>query len=58
MFFGDWLQRRASLSPNKTALIDALHDDKPITYQEWNRRTNKVNKQQLIEEFGNRQTTR
>jgi fatty-acyl-CoA synthase len=42
MFFGDWLQRRASLSPSKTALIDALHDDQPITYQEWNRRTNQL----------------
>ncbi len=42
VFFGDWLQRRASLSPNKTALIDARHDDKAITYSEWNRRTSKL----------------
>lgn len=42
MFFGDWLQRRASLSPNKVALIDALHDDQPITYQGWNRRANRL----------------
>jgi fatty-acyl-CoA synthase len=41
-FFGDWLQRRASLSPNKTALIDATHGDTPITYLEWNRRSNKL----------------
>jgi fatty-acyl-CoA synthase len=42
VFFGDWLQRRASLSPNKVALIDALHDDQPITYQGWNRRANRL----------------
>ncbi len=42
MFFGDWLHRRASLSPNKVALIDALHGNQPITYQEWNRRANQL----------------
>ena len=42
MFFGDWLQRRASLSPNKVALVDALHDDQPITYEGWNRRANRL----------------
>ena len=42
MFFGDWLQRRASLSPNKVALVDALHDDQPITYAGWNRRANRL----------------
>jgi fatty-acyl-CoA synthase len=40
MFFGDWLQRRERLSPNKVALIDAANGDRPITYQEWNRRAN------------------
>jgi hypothetical protein len=24
MFFGDWLQRRETLSPSKVALIDAI----------------------------------
>ena len=42
MFFGDWLQRRALLSPNKVALIDAIHDDQPITYGEWNRQANQL----------------
>jgi len=34
MFFGDWLQRREMLSPNKIALIDAINDNPPITYRE------------------------
>jgi fatty-acyl-CoA synthase len=42
MFFGDWLHRRELLSPNKVALIDALHDDQPLTYSEWNQRTNRL----------------
>ena len=52
VFFGNWLQRREMLSPNKVALIDAVpstefilseieglrtgNDNQPITYQEWN----------------------
>ena len=42
MFFGDWLQRREMLSPNKIALIDAVNDDQPITYRDWNQRTNRL----------------
>lgn len=34
MFFGDWLQRREMLSPNKIARIDAINDNPPITYRE------------------------
>jgi fatty-acyl-CoA synthase len=40
MFFGDWLQRREMLSPNKVALIDPINDNEPITYREWNQRAN------------------
>ena len=42
MFFGDWLQRRETLSPDKVALHDALNEDQPITYQEWNRQANQL----------------
>jgi hypothetical protein len=37
MFFGDWLRRREMLSPNKVALFDAVNDNRPITFQKWNR---------------------
>lgn len=42
MFFGDWLQRRAQLSPDKVALIDATHGDQSITYGQWNQQTNQL----------------
>ena len=42
MFFGDWLQRRETLSPNKVALIDACNYNQPITYREWNQRANQL----------------
>lgn len=42
MFFGDWLQRREMLSPNKVALIDAINDNQPITYREWNQQANQL----------------
>ena len=42
MFYGDWLQRREMLSPNKVALIDAVNDNQPITYREWNQQTNQL----------------
>jgi fatty-acyl-CoA synthase len=42
MFYGDWLQRREMLSPNKVALIDAVNGDRPITYREWNRQANQL----------------
>jgi len=36
MFFGDWLRWREMLSPNKPALIDAINDNQPITFRQWN----------------------
>ena len=36
MFFGDWLQRREMLSPNKVALIGAIDQDESLTYRQWN----------------------
>jgi fatty-acyl-CoA synthase len=42
MFFGDWLQRRAMLSPNKVALLDAINSNQPITFVEWNCRANRL----------------
>ena len=42
MFFGDWLQRREMLSPNKVALIDAINSDQALTYRQWNQSTNRV----------------
>jgi fatty-acyl-CoA synthase len=42
MFFGDWLQRREELSPDKVALIDAINGNRHITYRGWNRRTNQL----------------
>jgi acyl-CoA synthetase (AMP-forming)/AMP-acid ligase II len=42
MFVGDWQQRREMLSPNTTALIDAINDNPPITYREWNRQANQL----------------
>ena len=42
MFSGDWLQRREMLSPNKVSLIDAVNDNRPITYREWNQTCNQL----------------
>ena len=42
MFCGDWLQRREMLSPNKVSLVDAVNDNRPITYREWNQTTNQL----------------
>jgi fatty-acyl-CoA synthase len=38
----DWLERRAALSPNKVALIDATQEFKEITYREWNQQVNRT----------------
>ena len=38
----DWLLNRAQLTPNKTALVDTLHDNRAITYSEWNRSANRA----------------
>jgi fatty-acyl-CoA synthase len=37
----DWLAKRARLSPNRVALIDAVTGEQ-VTYAEWNRRANRV----------------
>ncbi|HBY08509.1 MAG TPA: long-chain fatty acid--CoA ligase, partial [Chloroflexi bacterium] len=42
MFIGDWLARRAQLTPHKVALIDTLHANRQITYCEWNRSANRT----------------
>lgn len=42
MLIGDWLGRRAQLSPQKVALIDATNSMRPITYQDWNRAANQT----------------
>ena len=42
MIFGDWLGRRAQLTPNKIALVDTLHDHRPITYREWSLAVNQT----------------
>jgi fatty-acyl-CoA synthase len=42
MIIGDWLGRREMLTPDKVALIDALNDQREITYREWNRAANRT----------------
>ncbi|MBI4788538.1 MAG: long-chain fatty acid--CoA ligase [Chloroflexi bacterium] len=42
MFIGDWLARREMLTPNKVALVDTLHDNRKITYREWNHAANRT----------------
>jgi len=38
----DWLERRALLSPDRVALIDALRGGRRITYREWNATANRT----------------
>lgn len=35
MYIGDWLMRRADLTPHKVALLDAADNLRPITYRQW-----------------------
>lgn len=42
MFYGDWLYRREQLSRDKVALVDAMNQNQPITYLEWNLRANRL----------------
>lgn len=42
MYLGDWLGRRARLSPHKVALIDTLNDGRAITYRAWNQAANRT----------------
>src|SRR5208282_6946389 len=41
VFLGDWLGRRALLTPVKVALIDATRGNRPITYRQWNQAANR-----------------
>lgn len=38
----DWLARRALLSPDRVALIDAIRGDRRITWREWNATANRT----------------
>ncbi|MBO9311856.1 MAG: long-chain fatty acid--CoA ligase [Chloroflexus sp.] len=50
MNLGDWLGRRAQLSPTSVALFDAQHGMRPITYREWNETANRT--AHLLRELG------
>ncbi len=57
MYVNSWLTRRASLTPNKTALIDTNDGDRQITYRELNHQTNRTAhflRQRLYVERGDR----
>ncbi len=36
MFLGDWLGRRAWLTPDKVALVDTANGSQTVTYRQWN----------------------
>ena len=42
MLIGDWLGRRAMLSPDKVALIDTIRGGQAITYRMWNLAANRT----------------
>ncbi|MGQ9709899.1 MAG: acyl-CoA synthetase [Anaerolineae bacterium] len=42
MIVGDWIGRRAQLTPNKVALVDTLNGNRPITYREWSHTVNRT----------------
>lgn len=42
MLVGDWIGRRAQLTPDKIALIDTLNQDRLITYRDWSRSVNQT----------------
>jgi fatty-acyl-CoA synthase len=42
MIVGNWIGRRAQLTPDKVALIDTLHNNRAITYQEWSGSVNRT----------------
>ncbi len=42
MYLGDWLGRRAQLSPHKVALIDTINGGRAITYRAWNQAANRA----------------
>jgi fatty-acyl-CoA synthase len=51
MIVGNWIGRRAQLTPQKVALIDTLNDDRSITYQAWSAWVNRTARY-LQEELG------
>ena len=51
MIVGDWLGRRAQLSPNKIALVDTTNGNRRITYREWSRSVNRTARF-LVERLG------
>lgn len=42
MIYGDWLGRRAALTPDAIALVDALHQNREITYQAFAEKTHQT----------------
>lgn len=42
MIIGDYLTRRAQLTPDKLALIDTLRHHQPLTYRDWAARVNRT----------------
>jgi fatty-acyl-CoA synthase len=46
----DWLERRAQLSPERVALVDAVRGDRRVTWAEWNAVANRT--AQLLRELG------
>ena len=51
MIIGDYITRRAQLTPDKIALVDTLHEQQPITYRDWAARINST-ANWLCEEIG------
>ncbi len=51
MIVGDWLGRRAQLSPNRIALLDTINGNRRITYREWSRSANRTARF-LVERLG------
>ena len=42
MIIGDWIGRRAELTPEKVTLINTLNGNRTITYREWSRSVNRT----------------
>lgn len=42
MIVGDWIGRRAQLTPDKVALIDTLNGNREITYRQWSHSVNRT----------------
>ncbi len=57
MIIGDYLTRRAQLTPDKIALVDTLNQRQPRTYRDWAARVNQA-ANWLYEEFGLRKGDR